>query len=251
MASRMGRHGAGISAAKKKQAAQAKFKDKGKEIEATEMEHISKQMTVFKENLEAFAQKHKKEINKNPQFRAQFQRMCTKVGVDPLASNKGFWAEILGVGDFYYELSVQIIDVCISTRKSNGGLITMEELLRRLQKIRSTKQGSQEISVDDVRRAASKVKCLGNGFEIVQVGEQTMVVSVPLELNNDHTAVLNLAQDTSFVTLKGIMAELRWPKRRAEVVLELLMKEGMAWIDTQSPDKEPQYWFPSLFMVNH
>jgi ESCRT-II complex subunit VPS22 len=32
--------------------------------------------------------------------------MCAKVGVDPLASNKGFWAELLGIGDFYYELGV-------------------------------------------------------------------------------------------------------------------------------------------------
>ena len=44
-------------------------------------------------------------------------------GVDPLASNKGFWAEILGVGDFYYELGVQIADVCMATRPLNGGLI--------------------------------------------------------------------------------------------------------------------------------
>jgi hypothetical protein len=29
-------------------------------------------------------------------------------GVDPLASNKGFWAQLLGVGDFYYELAVQV-----------------------------------------------------------------------------------------------------------------------------------------------
>ena len=29
-------------------------------------------------------------------------------GVDPLASNKGFWAQVLGVGDFYYELAVQV-----------------------------------------------------------------------------------------------------------------------------------------------
>ncbi|CBI26612.3 unnamed protein product, partial [Vitis vinifera] len=30
--------------------------------------------------------------------------MCAKVGVDPLALNKGFWVELLGIGDFYYEL---------------------------------------------------------------------------------------------------------------------------------------------------
>ena len=38
--------------------------------------------------------------------------MCASVGVDPLASGKGFWAEKLGVGDFYYELAVQIVEVC-------------------------------------------------------------------------------------------------------------------------------------------
>ena len=37
--------------------------------------------------------------------------MCARIGVDPLASSKGFWAQLLGVGDFYYELGVQIIEV--------------------------------------------------------------------------------------------------------------------------------------------
>lgn len=44
------------------------------------------------------------DIRKNPAFRSQFHEMCAKVGVDPLASNKGFWAELLGIGDFYYEI---------------------------------------------------------------------------------------------------------------------------------------------------
>ncbi len=42
--------------------------------------------------------------------------MCSKIGVDPLASNKGFWSELLDVGDFYYELGVQIIEIGILTR---------------------------------------------------------------------------------------------------------------------------------------
>lgn len=48
------------------------------------------------------------DIRKNPAFRSQFHEMCTKVGVDPLASNKGFWAELLGIGDFYYELGLSL-----------------------------------------------------------------------------------------------------------------------------------------------
>jgi ESCRT-II complex subunit VPS22 len=53
--------------------------------------------------LEEFAAKHKNEIKKNAEFRQHFQQMCARIGVDPLASSKGFWAEMLGVGDFYYE----------------------------------------------------------------------------------------------------------------------------------------------------
>jgi hypothetical protein len=29
------------------------------------------------------------------------------------AANKGFWGELLGVGDFYYELGIEIIEICI------------------------------------------------------------------------------------------------------------------------------------------
>ena len=44
------------------------------------------------------------DIRKNPVFRQQFHEMCAKVGVDPLESNKGVQAELLGIDDFYYEV---------------------------------------------------------------------------------------------------------------------------------------------------
>uniref|UniRef100_A0A8C5S858 Vacuolar-sorting protein SNF8 n=1 Tax=Laticauda laticaudata TaxID=8630 RepID=A0A8C5S858_LATLA len=89
---------------------------------------MSKQLETFKSNLEEFASKHKQEIRKNPEFRVQFQNMCATIGVDPLASGKGFWSEMLGVGDFYYELGVQIIEVCLALKHRNGGLIILDEL---------------------------------------------------------------------------------------------------------------------------
>ena len=46
---------------------------------------MSSQMELFRKNLEEFASKHKEEIRKNPQFRKQFQEMCSSIGVDPLA----------------------------------------------------------------------------------------------------------------------------------------------------------------------
>ena len=86
-------------------------------------------MVSFRSSLESFAFKYKEEIRSNPLFRAQFHRMCQSAGVDPLACHKGFWASLLGLGDFYYELSVQVVDVCRASREKNGGLIEMQEVL--------------------------------------------------------------------------------------------------------------------------
>ncbi len=103
-------------------------------------------MEGFRGKLEEFASKHRNEIRKDPAFRKQFQDMCASIGVDPLASSKGFWSQVLGVGDFYYELGVQVVEVCLATSHRNGGLITLSELRERLIKARGKAKHHQEIS---------------------------------------------------------------------------------------------------------
>ncbi len=46
---------------------------------------MEEQLEIFKKNLESFAAKYKKSINKSAEFRSQFQMMCAAIGVDPLA----------------------------------------------------------------------------------------------------------------------------------------------------------------------
>ena len=61
------------------------MKSKGGEIHDAELSQMKEQLEKFHSNLEDFAKKHKKDINRNPEFRKHFQDMCTKIGVDPLA----------------------------------------------------------------------------------------------------------------------------------------------------------------------
>jgi ESCRT-II complex subunit VPS22 len=222
-----------------------KFESRGQELEAASEEHIQRQLEVFKSKLELFAVEHREEIKKNPVFRQQFQDMCSKVGVETLASHKGFWAQLLGVGDFYYEIAIQAIDVCISSRSQNGGLISMEDLLNRLTKRRG-RQG-QPISAGDVTQAVSKVACLGNGFQVLRIGHKTMIVSVPCELNRDHSSIIDLAQrNGGRFSISLAMNSLAWSADRVENVLKVLLEESMVWVDNNSPN-ESEYWFSSLF----
>lgn len=207
------------------------------------MDHLTRQMAVFKERLEEFAVKHKSQINKNPEFRSKFQSMTASIGVDPLASNKGFWADVLGVGNFYFELGVQIVDVCMSTRSANGGLIDMQDLLRRLKLMRGSRASA--ISSDDVERAIRKLAVLGNGFSLISVGPRKLVMSVPYEMGRDSEVVLAAAQETGYVTLTKMQAVERWDEARFRRTMTTLIREGMCWIDKQA--SETQYWFPSCW----
>ena len=138
------RRGVGIQGLQRQRAAEKKFSDKGEELAETQLAQMKEMFATFQDSLEDFAKKHKKQISKNPEFRQYFNEMCQKIGVDPLASQRGFWAQVLGVGDFYYELGVQVVEVCLRTRASNGGIIEINELKARVTKMRGKK--SQEIS---------------------------------------------------------------------------------------------------------
>lgn len=67
------RRGIGLGAIQKHKIEQEKYKDKGNEIQENQFEQMTKQLDVFKVNLEEFATKHKNEIRKNSEFRKQFQ----------------------------------------------------------------------------------------------------------------------------------------------------------------------------------
>mmetsp|Transcript_67635 Transcript_67635/g.159366 ORF Transcript_67635/g.159366 Transcript_67635/m.159366 type:complete len:212 (-) Transcript_67635:18-653(-) len=196
----------------------------------------------FKNKLQEFARKHRTQINKDPEFRKHFAEMCTTLGVDPLSSNKGFFAETLGVGDFYYELGVQVVQVCLATRSANGGLCDLDDVVDGLRKIRG--RGGAAISYDDVERAVKALRKLGQGFDVIALGRRKVVQSVPVELSTDHTSVLRLAEAKSFVTASQVETENGWIPARVKSVLDFLVSEGFVWVDDQG--EERQYWFPAL-----
>ncbi|KAM9992001.1 hypothetical protein ACTFIZ_012658 [Dictyostelium cf. discoideum] len=239
------RRGIGIQAAQKQTQTQKQLQNVSEQLNTENINKIKEQLLVFKENLEIFATKHKKDIIKNPEFRKYFQDMCNMIGVDPLASNKGFWCQVLGVGDFYYTLGVQIIEICLKYRSSNGGLMEMDTLAEHLRKLRG--KNSQEISCDDIECSISKLKVLGNGFNIIKVsGGKKLVQSVPCELNKDHTDIIILAQDNNAsITQSLVISKLKWSGERINNVINFLLQESMIWVDEQSI--ETIYWFPSLW----
>ena len=224
------RRGIGVSAFKNRQTDKEKYAALGKELEVSKLSSVRELLLEFKDALVQFAAKHRVRINSDPEFRVQFHSMCRSAGVDPLASNRGIWANVLGIGDFYFELGIVIIEICLKVRSQYGGLISVADLLSRIHA--SDSKGSRKsVSSADVLRAVEKVSVLGNGFRIVQIMGNPMVLSLPIELNKDHEDLINEAQDNGFVSEESMRNSLGWSSERFNETIRPLLLDGIVWLD--------------------
>ncbi|KAK4968767.1 ESCRT II complex subunit Dot2, partial [Elasticomyces elasticus] len=107
------RRGIGLSAFTRNTLTDAAYSSHGASLRQSHAESLQNQLSVFQAALHSFSLTHGDEIRSNPQFRAEFARMCNAIGVDPLASSnrrakggeKGsLWGQMLGgsVNDFYF-----------------------------------------------------------------------------------------------------------------------------------------------------
>lgn len=234
----------GMAAALAKKRERELAASRGQEIAANDFATLEEQLEEFRDKLGAFSTQYQEKIRKDPVFRKQFTEMCASLGVDPLSSSKNMWSSMSGVGDFYYELAVQAIEICIATRKRNGGLLEINELFRLL--VKSRGKHKDKISLDDLKQSLKNLKVLGSGFQMVTAGRRTFVQSVPSEMGPDPERVLDLAeQQGGVITAETLCATERWSVDRAEGVLKKLLHSSQAWLDKGSNGEEA-YWFPAL-----
>ncbi|THV01008.1 winged helix DNA-binding domain-containing protein [Dendrothele bispora CBS 962.96] len=250
--------GPGLSAFDRHTQSQRSYALLSNQLSEKQIKNLHSQLSSFRTALTSFAVTHRDRIQRDPAFRHQFQQMCASIGVDPLAGPRrgGWWAELVGMGDWAYELGVQIVDVCVSTRERNGGMIEMGELIRVISKLRGLDKekekdkigfgGGGEITEEDIVRSIKTLEPLGAGYQVVDIGGRKFVRSVVKELDQDQAAILALARAQSGrVMEEDLVSQHGWTRERARVALEnMLLRDGMCWVDAQDPNGSA-YWVPS------
>eukprot|EP00766_Chilomastix_caulleryi_P001068 gnl/Chilomastix_caulleri/2046.p1 GENE.gnl/Chilomastix_caulleri/2046~~gnl/Chilomastix_caulleri/2046.p1 ORF type:complete len:160 (+),score=32.08 gnl/Chilomastix_caulleri/2046:318-797(+) len=153
------------------------------------------------------------------------------------------------MGDFYYDLAVQIIDLCVSTRSANGGLIRMNDLVSWLNKMRkgaAQKRKVTQVTEDDVTRALKKLETLGSSICVVKIGKDDYVQSVPKTMAGDLSDVMDCADEKGRVLISKLIEKYKWTKERASAAMDTLVGQGVAMIDDQDKCGERVYWFLSM-----
>lgn len=255
------RRGVGLSAFSNAQLSSDLYAKHGAQLRSSHADALANQLSVFQAALHNFSLTHAKDIRSNPTFRAEFARMCNAIGVDPLAGSnvkgsgsgggaagKGgsVWAKMLGssVNDFYFELAVRVVEVCRETRNENGGMIAVAEVQKRIVKGRSGMVGGgMDVTEDDIVRALESLEPLGGMFKVNRLGGSNFIRSVPKELNQDQSTVLEVIQILGHVTVSMLRANLDWDRARATTVIGDLVADSLVWVDEQA--EEVEYWSPA------
>jgi hypothetical protein len=58
-----------------------------------------------------------------------------------------------------------------------------------------------------------------------------MLLSVPVELSTDHFELLAIAQEEGYISQELLTARKAWPEQRFRQVINVLLHEGIVWID--------------------
>jgi len=263
----MHRRGAGVSAIAHRAKLDAQFKALGVARANERAAETSRQLRVFTESLEHFAATHRAAIRSDPEFRAAFHSMCAAIGVDPLASRKSAWGCVLGFGDFYVELGVRVVEACIATRAFDGGLCALDDVVERVNAKRGVDVG--EVSVNDVELAIEALSALGGGWRVetprdtdgangggenennrvrIAGSARKIVVSVPMEINDDIMAVIAHARAVAHgcLTVRELSKRSSWTVERSTRALDAAVKLGVALVDDQHESGHRAFWFPAF-----
>ncbi|WWC73148.1 uncharacterized protein I206_107114 [Kwoniella pini CBS 10737] len=251
------RKGPGLSALSRHSAYNSSYSTLSTSISKTQLESLQTSLESFRDILIEFSIKHKKDIKNDPAFRFQFQKMCSALNIDPLIASSsssssssnsrsiggkdGFWG-LLGIDEFEYELAVQLVDISISTRNSNGGLIKIKDLIKRIENLRnggkSNSNLTNKISEQDIIRSLKLLEPLKSGYKLNIIGGIKYIRTIPNELNTDQSILLNIAITTGGkLNKREIKLQTNWSDDRIELGLnDCVMEQGLGWVDEQSND---------------
>lgn len=211
----------------------------GKHLTQRHADQLLTQLAVFQQALINFGSENGDVIATNDEYRTKFTSMCQLVGVDPLELMVHVHTQKKD-DDFFIGLLVRIVEVCQETRDINGGLISMKELVSRLQ---DNVHLHTNISSQDVTRALSLLNTLGSGFEVVE-GKWLKYALALVGISTDHKRVYDVCGFMGgYVTVRLLRDNYGWDKLRCKSVLDEMIMYGFLWFDDQG--EEPMYWEPS------
>lgn len=113
------------------------------------------------------------------------------------------------MSDFYTRLSVKLLRICEQSRRVNGGLVSIEEII----KYNNQDSRNAKVNEDDVRGALKHLEALGTGCKVIGGG---YLSTSPFVMPGDVGELLKINEKHGRVNANLAAKEAGWTKDRFE-----------------------------------
>jgi predicted transcriptional regulator len=224
------------------------FQRKRVELMMEELKGMLNTVKELREKVEEFEKEYEDLIMELPEYQRKLDAIKAEVGLPTTEEfvikkkKPGLLEKITGKGKFYEELSMKILDIATKAAKETGGIISLADLILRVNKI------IRDISISpmDVVKALKKLEEAGLISGVRKLKSGVKIVEVyPVELTKDQNEILSLASKKGWITLENVMVETKWSRERAMRALKSLEEAGIAIYDP-SYTKGSRWYFPGF-----
>lgn len=223
------------------------YQRKEAEVLLDELDNMIENIDNLKKQLKNFEKKHEKELKTNKDYYAKVSTLRDELGL-PQEIGVYEWKESASLkdritgGGYYDQLGFEILELGKKIVSETGGIISVAELVLQINKSRPGKLVTPKDTIKAIEslvdaKLIQPLRKLSSGVLIVEF--------VSIELSDDQSKVLDLASRHGFLTRESLITHSNWAPERANIVLEELVKTGIALKD-ETYEEGTKYWFPSL-----
>lgn len=223
------------------------YQRKEAELLIDQLDSMIEDLESLKDQLKTFEKEHKGEIEDNKEYYQKVTKIREELGL-PLEVGVYEWKESASLkdritgGGFYDQLSMEILELGKKVTTSTGGIISVAELVLKINKERPGKI----VSATDITKAIDKL-VEAELIQPLRKLESGVLIAefIAIDLSSDQQMILNIASRQGYVTVEKLLMDTDWSADRVNRVLGEMESNGMA-IKDESIHEGTKYWFPAL-----
>jgi hypothetical protein len=223
------------------------YQRKEAELLLQELDQLIENVETLKKDLRKFEKKHGKDIQSNKDYYEKISLLREElglpeeVGIYDWKDSPSFTDRLRGKG-YFDQLGQEIMELGKTLISETGGLISVAELVIRVNKVRPGKLVPPKYIIKALdslvdAKLIQPLRKLPSGVLVVEF--------IAIELSEDQKLVFDIAAKRGFLTRETLIMYTNWSPERTARVLEELIKEGIALKD-ETYHEGVKYWFPSL-----
>jgi len=221
----------GLRRIEEKLTQEAELKRKGTKLALKSLEELSQKVHQLHDELQKLEKTYEGDFKKNPQLAQRLMLIREELGLPKalgiyeVGKKPGMIDKLKGKDDYLNYISLRIIEIGKDTRLRTGGLLSVSELLTRL----NDESKGITISINDMNSALKMLEENGMIHAIKKLAGIKIVEFLDPKLSDDHQLILDLAaQYNGEIGLSELLRKTSWTIERVNTALDSLIKQRIA-----------------------